>query len=237
MMRRKRQSPSWTKKERTADSEEASAECIDLRLFGKRQQPPDQNTDNNDSAEQIVSECATGGISPNQSVETRRIEEILLDSLSPAHTSAGEKCSFNRRHGLNDSATLSALRTKYVHGSIRIQDTNGIVYNNEGSSYVNFKLLDDDNNGGLGGQLADVPKFMSCVWNMKSPQIIIPIITGLSNFKNWKNRKLEEQFRRGIVKAANKTEMWFITNGINGGIAAMVGDAFNEEKASRLVDY
>lgn len=50
------------------------------------------------------------------------------------------------------------------------------------------------------------------------------------NFKNWKNRKLEEQFRRGIIKAANKTEMWFITHGINGGISGMVGDAFFEEK-------
>lgn len=27
--------------------------------------------------------------------------------------------------------------------------------------------------------------------------------------------------------------MWFITNGINGGISAMVGDAFSEEKTSR----
>lgn len=70
-------------------------------------------------------------------------------------------------------------------------------------------------------QLLDVPKFMSFVWRLKSPQIIIPIITGI-NWKNWKNRKLEEQFRRGIIKAAKKTEMWFITNGINGGISSMV---------------
>ena len=26
--------------------------------------------------------------------------------------------------------------------------------------------------------------------------------------------------------------MWFITNGINGGIASMVGDAFYEEKVN-----
>ena len=55
---------------------------------------------------------------------------------------------------------------------------------------------------------------------------------GVTNFKNWKNKKLEEQFRRGMIKAANKTEMWFITNGINGGISAMVGEAFNEEKVN-----
>lgn len=55
---------------------------------------------------------------------------------------------------------------------------------------------------------------------------------GVTNFQNWKNKKLEEQFRRGIIKAANKTEMWFITNGINGGISAMVGEAFEEEKVN-----
>jgi hypothetical protein len=44
---------------------------------------------------------------------------------------------------------------------------------------------------------------------------------------------MEEQFRRGLIKAARKTEMWFITNGIDGGISAMVGTAFGEEKASR----
>jgi hypothetical protein len=71
---------------------------------------------------------------------------------------------------------------------------------------------------------------MTSIWQMKSPQIIISIITGVTNFKNWKNQKLEEQFRRGLIKAANKTEMWFITNGINGGISAMVGEAFNEER-------
>jgi hypothetical protein len=39
-----------------------------------------------------------------------------------------------------------------------------------------------------------------------------------------------------FVKAANKAEMWFITNGINGGISAMVGDAFSEERSSRYTD-
>lgn len=62
----------------------------------------------------------------------------------------------------------------------------------------------------------------------------IYFLKGITNFKNWKNQKLEEQFRRGIIKAANKTEMWFITNGINGGISAMVGDAFNEEKVFKI---
>ena len=50
----------------------------------------------------------------------------------------------------------------------------------------------------IGTVLKDIPKFMSSIWNMKSPQIIIPIITGVSNFKNWKNQKLEDQFKKGV---------------------------------------
>ena len=62
---------------------------------------------------------------------------------------------------------------------------------------MNFKFDKDEL---ISEQFRNIPKFMSHIWNMKSPQIIIPIITGLKNFKNWKNQKLEEQFRRGIIK-------------------------------------
>lgn len=78
---------------------------------------------------------------------------------------------------------------------------------------MNFRLCGDLP---VTEQLLNVPSFMASVWNMKSPQIIIPIITGISNFKNWRNQKLEDQFRKGIIKAANKTEMWFITSGNTG---------------------
>lgn len=57
----------------------------------------------------------------------------------------------------------------------------------------------------------------------------------MKNFKNWKNQKLEEQFQQGIIKLANKAHMWFITDGINGGITSLIGEAFNEEKESRSI--
>ena len=115
---------------------------------------------------------------------------------------------------------VNRLRAKYVHGLLKIQDTNGFVSNPDGNYYMNFKYDYQDETGKLSEELRNIPKFMSTIWNMKSPQIIIPIVTGVTNFKNWKNKKLEEQFRRGLIKAANKTDMWFITNGINGKIKA-----------------
>ena len=158
----------------------------------------------------------------------------------------------NKRHYKSMKSTflresdLKPLKNKYAHGIIKIQEPSGIVCNADGNYYLKFKF--DAVSNAPGGsidqssqkasskpsqQLRNIPKFMSSVWAMKSPQIIIPIITGITNFKNWKNQKLEEQFRHGIIKAANKTEMWFITHGINGGISEMVGEAFGIERVSR----
>ena len=131
---------------------------------------------------------------------------------------------------------VERIKSKFIHGHIKIQNPNGLVMNPDGSYYLNFKQnMTYANNGtdtidNLSDQIRNIPKFMSTVWNLKSPQIIIPIITGITNFRNWKNKKLEESFRRGLMKAANKAEMWFITEGVNGGIPAMIGEAFNEEK-------
>ena len=66
------------------------------------------------------------------------------------------------------------LHRKYVNGLIRIQDSNGIVYNQEGNNYLNFKFVKNQNNfTKRNEQLRDIPKFMSTIWNMKSPKIII----------------------------------------------------------------
>jgi hypothetical protein len=124
------------------------------------------------------------------------------------------------------------VKSSLIHGHIKIQNTNGLVMNRDGNYYLKFKPQ-LDSSCKLINQMKNIPKFMATVWGMKSPQIIISIVTGTSNFRNWKNKKLEQSFRRGLMKAANKTEMWFITNGINGGISAMIGEAFNEEKMCR----
>ncbi len=166
------------------------------------------------------------------------MNNLILDSLSMDNEPfSADSELLMKSSQLNliasDSKIAYELRSKYKNGCMQIQDTNGIIYNPDGSLYLNFKLEIKEDLV-LGEQLRNVPKFMSTVWKMKSPQIIIPIITGVKNFKNWKNQKLEEQFRRGIIKAANKTEMWIITSGINGGLPAMIGDAFNEENSSRI---
>lgn len=76
-------------------------------------------------------------------------------------------------------------------------------------------------------------KFVSLKWLKRTPKIIIPIITGLSHFKTWKNQKQLNKFKRGIIKAAYTTELIYITNGYNMGISRLIGDAFREESLAR----
>ncbi len=181
-----------------------------------------RNNRHNETEEEL--EClnkTTAGnesnLNSNLEKETNEIEalnNLIIDSLSYPEDVANKKVDCKVR----DQLILNDLKSKYVHGHVKVQDTSGIIYNSEGNFYLNFKfepntflplqtsaLNEIEASLRLYQNLSNLPKFMNFVWNMKTPQIIIPIITGISNFKNWKNQKLEEQFRRGIVKAANKT--------------------------------
>ncbi|CAG2187502.1 unnamed protein product [Mytilus edulis] len=75
--------------------------------------------------------------------------------------------------------------------------------------------------------------FMERFWNMRSPKIVLSIMSGVRNEKIWKNPRLRDQFKKGLIKAANSTEMWIVTNGVDNGIASIVGEAVNEEKFIR----
>jgi hypothetical protein len=52
----------------------------------------------------------------------------------------------------------------------------------------------------VNSDIEDVVRFMAIKWLRKSPKIIIPIVTGLSHFKSWKNQKQLNKFKRGIIK-------------------------------------
>jgi len=81
--------------------------------------------------------------------------------------------------------------------------------------------------------IEDVAKFIAVKWLKRSPKIILPVITGLSHFKTWKNQKQLNKFKRGIIKAAYTTELIYITNGYNTGVSKLIGDAFREESLAR----
>lgn len=52
-------------------------------------------------------------------------------------------------------------------------------------------------------------------WNMELPKLVISVHGGIQNFKMSSN--LKEAFSQGLVKAAETTGAWIITEGINSG--------------------
>ncbi|OWF47104.1 Transient receptor potential cation channel trpm [Mizuhopecten yessoensis] len=80
----------------------------------------------------------------------------------------------------------------------------------------------------------DVAHFLGSYWKMRSPKIVLSVISGVKHFKPWKNLRFKKQFQKGIIKAANTTEMWIVTSGLDGGVSKMIGDAIREEKARRI---
>ncbi|XP_058551666.1 transient receptor potential cation channel subfamily M member 6 isoform X4 [Neofelis nebulosa] len=60
-------------------------------------------------------------------------------------------------------------------------------------------------------------------WKMELPKLVISVHGGVQNFRM--PSKLKEIFSQGLVKAAETTGAWIITEGINTGVSKHVGDA------------
>ncbi|KAM4877891.1 transient receptor potential cation channel subfamily M member 6 [Thomomys bottae] len=69
-------------------------------------------------------------------------------------------------------------------------------------------------------------------WKMELPKLVISVHGGLQNFKM--PSKLKETFSQGLVKAAETTGAWIITEGINSGVSKHVGDALKAHSLKSL---
>lgn len=94
-------------------------------------------------------------------------------------------------------------------------------------------------------------------WDLKSAKIVIPVLSGISNNKAFKNLKMVESLKSGIknvcdlsprrtsssfirkvpsspfLQAANASEVWFLTNGLDAGVPQLIGTAFREETVGK----
>ncbi|KAG8512994.1 Transient receptor potential cation channel subfamily M member 6, partial [Galemys pyrenaicus] len=69
-------------------------------------------------------------------------------------------------------------------------------------------------------------------WKMELPKLVISVHGGIQNFKMLS--KLKEIFSQGLVKAAETTGAWIITEGINTGVSKHVGDALKAHSSQTL---
>ncbi|XP_009956890.1 PREDICTED: transient receptor potential cation channel subfamily M member 6 [Leptosomus discolor] len=69
-------------------------------------------------------------------------------------------------------------------------------------------------------------------WQMELPKLVISVHGGIQNFKL--HSKVKQVFSKGLVKAAETTGAWIITEGINSGVARHVGDALKGRASPHL---
>lgn len=82
--------------------------------------------------------------------------------------------------------------------------------------------------------IEDIAYIMHRNWKMESPRIVALIISNVASLHDWSNTRQMTAFKKGLMKAANSTNMWVFTNGINTGASKLIGDAVcNEIKESK----
>ncbi|XP_078660979.1 transient receptor potential cation channel subfamily M member-like 2 isoform X2 [Branchiostoma floridae x Branchiostoma belcheri] len=69
----------------------------------------------------------------------------------------------------------------------------------------------------------DVLKLMREQWNLELPNLLISVTGGAKNF--YIKPRLQEVFRKGLIKAAQSTGAWIITGGTHAGVMKHVGEA------------
>uniref|UniRef100_A0A8C4UQ62 TRPM SLOG domain-containing protein n=1 Tax=Falco tinnunculus TaxID=100819 RepID=A0A8C4UQ62_FALTI len=69
-------------------------------------------------------------------------------------------------------------------------------------------------------------------WQMELPKLVISVHGGIQNFKL--PSKIKQVFSKGLVKAAETTGAWIITEGINSGVSRHVGDALKGRASPHL---
>ncbi|XP_076467609.1 transient receptor potential cation channel subfamily M member-like 2 [Babylonia areolata] len=81
----------------------------------------------------------------------------------------------------------------------------------------------------------DVAQFMNVVWHRRTPKLVLSVICSSRYFVPWENARFEEDFQEGIIEvyAANSTEMWILTDGMDIGLSKIIGDAALKEMTRR----
>ncbi|XP_074934227.1 transient receptor potential cation channel subfamily M member 6 isoform X2 [Phalacrocorax aristotelis] len=69
-------------------------------------------------------------------------------------------------------------------------------------------------------------------WQMELPKLVISVHGGIQNFRL--PSKVKQVFSKGLVKAAETTGAWIITEGINSGVSRHVGDALKGRASPHL---
>ncbi|XP_013362001.1 PREDICTED: transient receptor potential cation channel subfamily M member 6 isoform X2 [Chinchilla lanigera] len=138
-------------------------------------------------------------------------------------------------HGIDHAWTLSAAKDNEneqwsveKHTARSPTDTFGTINFQDGEHTYHSKYIRTS----YDTRLDHLLHLMLEEWKMELPKLVISVHGGIQNFKM--PSKLKEIFSQGLVKAAETTGAWIVTEGINMGISKHVGDALKAHSSKSL---
>ncbi|XP_065285092.1 transient receptor potential cation channel subfamily M member 5-like isoform X2 [Dermacentor albipictus] len=143
------------------------------------------------------------------------------DSSSTAHNPKSSVAE----HTLQ-SATVDEPASRYLCGKGTIHFWKNFMFEPEGRPYI--RVTHDIS-------IEEVLTIFTREWKFTLPRIVLVVISSLATWQEWSAPRQLENLKEGLIKAANTTAMWILTNGINTGIAKDIGSWVNEELVQRLI--
>lgn len=79
----------------------------------------------------------------------------------------------------------------------------------------------------------DITEVMLSEWSLPLPRIAVFMLGSVGELTSWSNPRQLGAFKRGLMKAANTTTMWLVTNGLDTGVGRVIGEAIERERKER----
>ncbi|XP_060988077.1 transient receptor potential cation channel subfamily M member 6 isoform X2 [Dama dama] len=176
----------------------------------------------------------------------RECNKIIPSSKDPHRCTAGCQVCQNLircycglligdHHGIDYARTVSAANSSEdeqwsveKHTTKSPTDTFGTINFQHGEHIHHSKYIRTS----YDTKLDHLLHLMLKEWKMELPKLVISVHGGIQNFKM--PSKLKEIFSQGLVKAAETTGAWIITEGINSGVSKHVGDALKAHSSQSL---
>ncbi|KAH9369533.1 hypothetical protein HPB48_019676 [Haemaphysalis longicornis] len=125
----------------------------------------------------------------------------------------------------HQSATINETESRYLRGKGTIHFWKNFAFEEEGRPYI--RVTHDIS-------IEDVLAIFVRDWKLTLPRIVLVIISSLTTWQEWSAPRQLDNFKEGLIKAANTTAMWILTNGVNTGIVKEIGSRVSEESVQRL---
>lgn len=81
--------------------------------------------------------------------------------------------------------------------------------------------------------ISEVERVLEHDWKLNVPTIVLEVISSVRRSVFWEGHRQWSSLQEGLIEAANKTDMWIITHGLNTGVAKMLGDIVYKENQRR----